>query len=178
MIVERRATNEEVTMTKIALALLLVISAATHTSAASVKTVQNLDINRYLGKWHEVARYPLFFQNGCKQSTATYKLIKSKKISVHNRCIKNGKKTEVKGDAIVKGPGKLAVKFSVFMPFRAPYWVLWVDPNYKVAVVGGPKSKNGWILARSPNPTQKQLAPALKALTDNGYKLDGLIWDK
>ncbi|MEP3232684.1 MAG: lipocalin family protein [Hyphomicrobiales bacterium] len=160
------------------LIVIAILFAASPTLAASVKTVQDLDLKRYLGTWHEVARYPLFFQKGCKQSKATYKLIGPKKISVHNRCIKNGKKTEVMGDAIVKGPGKLAVKFSVFMPFRAPYWVLWVDPNYEVAVVGGPKRKNGWILARSPNPSKKQLAPALKALTDNGYKLNGLIWDK
>ena len=160
------------------LLIIAVLLTASPAFAAGVKTVQNLDLNSYLGTWHEVARYPLFFQRGCKQSKATYKLINPKKISVHNRCIKNGKKTEIKGDAIVKGPGKLAVKFSVFMPFRAPYWVLWVDPNYKVAVVGGPNRKNGWILARSPNPSKDQLAPALKALTDNGYKLDGLIWDK
>lgn len=158
--------------------VIAILFAASPTLAAGVKTVQDLNLKRYLGKWHEVARYPLFFQKGCKQSKATYKLIGPKKISVHNRCIKNGKETEVMGDAIVKGPGKLAVKFSVFMPFRAPYWVLWVDPNYKIAVVGGPNRKNGWILARSPNPSKKQLAPALKALTDNGYTLNGLIWDK
>lgn len=156
--------------------LTAIVLFATPALSAGVKTVQDLDLKRYLGTWHEVARYPLFFQKGCKQSKATYTLVNPAKISVYNRCIKNGKKTEIKGDAIVKGPGKLAVKFSVFMPFRAPYWVLWVNKNYTVAVVGEPKRKNGWILARSPNPSKKQLAPALKALTDNGYKLDGLIW--
>jgi len=161
---------------RVILILTTLIFSVTQTFAAGVTTVQNLDLNRYIGKWHEVARYPLIFQKGCKQSTATYKLVNPKKISIHNRCIKNGKKTQIKGDAIVKGPGKLAVKFSVFMPFRAPYWVLWIDNNYQLAVVGGPNKKNGWILSRSPTPSKEQLAPALKALTKNGYKLDGLIW--
>lgn len=163
---------------RFAITIMVSVLLTSFSHAAGVKTVQDLDLSRYLGTWHEVARYPLFFQNGCTQSKATYKLLNASKISVHNQCIKNGKKIEIKGDAIVKAPGKLAVKFSRFMPFRAPYWVLWIDKNYTLAVVGEPKQKNGWILSRSRSPSKTQLAPALKALTDNGYKLDGLIWSK
>ena len=76
-------------------------------------TVQTqLDVNRYLGKWYEIARYPNRFERDCVGVTAEYSLRKNGKINVVNTCFKEvlgGRKKTAKGRAKVEGPGKLSV---------------------------------------------------------------------
>ena len=163
-------------MRQILLSLTLLL-ALVHTSLAEVKTVQRLDLQRYLGTWYEAARFPARFQRGCEDSKAIYAKLDDNQISVTNSCIRDGKKTVAKGNAIVRGPGMLAVKFSIFMPFRAPYWVLWVDDNYQTAVVGEPNRKFGWILVRDSNRSRSSLETAVKVFEKNGYDTSQLVWD-
>ena len=146
--------------------------------AAEVKSVSGLDLNRYLGTWHEVARYPFFFQRGCTQSKAEYAKLAEDRISVVNTCRRGGKTVTAKGDAIVSGPGKLRVAFSKLLPIRADYWVLYIDKTYSTAVVGSPNRRVGWILSRSPNRSRNSLEPALAALRRNGYDLSRLEFEK
>lgn len=145
--------------------------------AAEVKAVESFNLNRYLGTWHEIARFPARFQRGCKDAKAVYKKINATKISVLNSCKRNGSISTADGNAIVKGTGKLGVKFSVFQPFRAPYWVLWIDDGYQTVAVGEPGRKFGWILSRSPNRSKASVAEAVAAFERNGYKTNKLIWD-
>ena len=52
-------------------------------------TVPKVELPRYMGKWHEVARLPMFFQRGCVESTAEYSIKDDGAVSVINRCLKN-----------------------------------------------------------------------------------------
>jgi apolipoprotein D and lipocalin family protein len=145
--------------------------------AGEVKAVTQFDLNRYLGTWHEIARFPARFQRGCSNAKAVYAKVDTKKISVVNTCTRNGKTASADGDAIVKGAGKLGVKFSVLQPFRAPYWVLWIDKGYQTVAVGEPGKKFGWILSRSATRSRASVAEAIKAFEQNGYDTTKLIWN-
>ncbi|MEM8837536.1 MAG: lipocalin family protein [Pseudomonadota bacterium] len=140
-------------------------------------TVEQLDVARYLGTWHEVARFPVFYQVGCSDATAIYKQVDEVNYSVTNTCKRGSRTVEINGDAVVSGVGKFKVKFSSFLTFRAEYWVMWVSPNYQMAVVGVPKGNRGWILARSQNPPQRLLRQALLVFEKNGYDVSDLIWN-
>ncbi|MEM8796148.1 MAG: lipocalin family protein [Pseudomonadota bacterium] len=144
---------------------------------ARIMTVETLDVARYLGTWHEVARFPVFYQLGCSDSTAIYKQVDEVNYSVTNTCKHGSRTVEINGDAVVSGVGKFKVKFSSFFTFRAEYWVMWVSPNYQLAVVGVPKGNRGWILARSQNPSPQLLNKALLILEKNGYDVSDLIWN-
>ena len=174
---KRRDREGVFTMKRGLMALFLVVMLPVPALRAEVRAVTGLDLGRYLGTWHEVARYPMFFQRGCSKSKAVYGRLGEDRISVTNSCLRNGRIAVAEGDAIVKGPGKLAVSFSRVMPFRADYWVLYFDRDYRTAVVGSPGQRFGWILSRSPDRTRESLAPALAALEANGYDLSKLIWD-
>jgi len=52
-------------------AVLLMLSgcAAQH---PPLPTVEYVDLDRYLGTWYEIARYPAPFQEGCVATSATY----------------------------------------------------------------------------------------------------------
>ena len=135
--------------------------------------VAERDLDRYLGKWYEIARFPNRFEKGCEGVTAEYALRADGKVSVLNTCRVGAPDGEVKqadGQAKVVGPGKLSVTFVPWLPFaRGDYWVLYLDADYTLAVVGAPRGTTGWILARTPSISPEARSMAEKALVRNGY---------
>jgi apolipoprotein D and lipocalin family protein len=118
---------------------------------STLRSVPELDLNRYLGTWHEIAKYPVSFERGMTDVTATYSLREDGKIRVENAGYRDGKRKSAKARAWVPDPKRPAeLKVSFFWPFRANYWVIALDPNYQWAIVGEPKRRYLWILARNP----------------------------
>ena len=134
---------------------------------------ESLDLDRYLGLWYEIARFPNRFERDCAGVTAEYGLRPDGRISVLNTCRKGSPDGPVKtaeGVAEVVAPGKLTVSFVPWSPFaRGDYWVLHVDPAYSVAVVGEPSGRTGWILARDPAPDPAKYDKAISVLQTMGY---------
>lgn len=137
----------------------------------SVQT--DLNLQKYLGKWYEIARFPNRFEVGCVGVTAEYSMRDDGKVKVLNTCRQgtlDGKVEQAEGQASVVGPGKLSVTFVPWLPFaKGDYWVLYVDKEYSLAVVGEPKGRTGWVLARSPKISAATYDKALKVLQQNGY---------
>ena len=71
------------------------------TSVGKAQAVQSVDLNRYAGKWYEIARLPMFFQRNCASDvTATYTLQATGKVEVNNQCMgKDGKPMQSIGEA-------------------------------------------------------------------------------
>ncbi|WP_342076310.1 lipocalin family protein [Yoonia sp. SS1-5] len=135
------------------------------------------DPARYTGLWYEVARFPVPFEAGCVGVTAEYGLRSDGTVSVLNTCRNpdGSIKSTIAGSAEIVGPGRLKVSFPT-VPFgAADYWVLWVDADYRTAVVGAPNGRSGWILNRDPEIPPDRLAAARSVLAFNGYKLDRLM---
>lgn len=125
---------------------------------STVKTVSSVDLNRYKGKWYEIAKYPNKFQKQCAgNTTAEYRLKRGGKIEVVNRCVtSSGQTEEAKGEAKVVDKStnaKLKVRFAPgFLSFIpsvwGDYWIIDLDPEYRWAAVGDPKREYFWILSR------------------------------
>lgn len=145
---------------------------------APIATVEALDLQRYSGLWYEIARFPNRFERNCFAVTAEYTPRPDGTIGVRNSCRKgatDGALDVAEGSARVEGVGRLSVNFVSFLPFiRGDYFVLDVTPDYRMAVVGEPGRDYGWILARSPNLSDRDYARALGVLERNGYRTDGL----
>ena len=132
---------------------------AKSTGIGKAQAVQSVDLNRYAGKWYEIARLPMFFQRNCTSDvTATYTLQPTGKVEVNNQCMgKDGKPMQSIGEASKNGDSgsKLKVTFLPqglrWLPVgKADYWVLDLNPNYNHALVGTPNQKYLWILSRTP----------------------------
>ncbi|RMG38589.1 MAG: hypothetical protein D6720_00955 [Gammaproteobacteria bacterium] len=156
---------------------------------APLPTVEKVDLSRYVGTWHEVARMPNRFQDQCVgEVTATYRLRPDGMIDVLNRCrLADGSYDEAQGLARVVGPAthaKLEVSFfSLFgwRPFWGDYWIIALDPDYRYAVVAEPGRRYAWILARD-SALDEVLQPEMRqrlreVLHRAGYEPDDLIWD-
>lgn len=143
------------------------------------EVVESVDLNRYQGKWFEVARLPNRFQTNCFDSTAEYTLQKDGKVKVINRCTKlGGKPTESEGTAWSTNPpanSKLKVRF--FWPFSGDYWVLALDQDYRWVIVGGSDYKYLWILSREIPLDGALLQNLLDIVAKKGYDTSKLIFD-
>ncbi len=130
-------------------------------SRQPLPTVPSVDLARYAGTWHEIARLPMWFQRHCVDSKAIYTILDNNKVHVHNECVTDsGTLDQVDGVATVidrTTNARLAVTFDNFFarlvgPSRhGNYWILDLDPDYQVAMVGTPNRRYLWILSRTPN---------------------------
>jgi apolipoprotein D and lipocalin family protein len=152
-------------------------ASASNSNPAEVQVVKEVDLNRYIGKWYEIALIPVWFQKDCYSgSTAEYSLTEGGEINVVNRCCtREGTLKEANGRAWMVDkncPAKLKVGFfSVlgFFPFKGDYWIIDLDPEYRYVVIGHPTRKLGWILSRTPALPQETLNGIAERLTQNGY---------
>jgi lipocalin len=123
------------------------------TQSSAMKTVDKVDLERYMGKWYEIARFPHSFEKGLVGVSATYSLKKNGKVEVINQGFKGsltGKMKRAKGFAKVPDPnvpGRLMVYF--FWPFGGEYLILDLDENYQYVLVGSSSKNYLWILSRS-----------------------------
>lgn len=165
-------------------AVLTLAMAATPVAAAANQPVPQLDLQRYLGTWHEIARLPMFFQRNCvDQVTATYTARPDGTIEVRNACrTGSGSIAESVGAArrVEGAPGQLEVRFAPgwlsWLPMVwADYWVVDLDPQYRWAVVGGPSRKYMWVLSRTPSMDAALLEGVKQRARERGYPVDQLI---
>lgn len=143
---------------------------------APVASVASVDLGRYAGKWYEIASFPMFFQRQCVGDTsASYALDAEGRVEVRNRCRTENGFDEAKGVAtVVEGWRNSRLKVSFFWPFKADYWVLGLDDDYRWAVVGNPNRKYLWVLSRTPQLPKPLLDAALAAAAAQGYDLSQL----
>ena len=140
--------------------------------SSDLTTVSVVDLDRYLGKWYEIARYPNRFQKQCVgDTTATYSLREDGKVVVVNICRKaDGSLSNAKGTArVVDNQTKAKLKVTFFWPFSGDYWIIGLDPDYRWAVVGEPTRKYLWILAREPHMSDAEYSKALQIVREKGF---------
>ena len=147
-------------------------------TSPELQVVPHVDIDRYLGKWYEIALYPNWFEKGCFRSTAFYEKLDNGQIKVTNRCrmyASDGELNEAIGKATIvdkRTNAKLKVQF--FWPFKGDYWIIDLDKNYQYAVVSEPARQYLWILSRSPNIDHQILEKLKNKIRDRGFDLSYL----
>ena len=165
------------------LLLCAVLAAAAATAYASpavsdLPTVAHVDLQRYLGRWYEIARYPNRFEKQCDRDvTATYSLRPDGRINVLNACVKaDGTPYNATGWAkVVDTATNAKLKVTFFWPFFGNYWVLELGQNYDYAVIGEPSRGYLWILSRSPQMSPEQYASIISRLAARGYDAGKLL---
>ena len=141
------------------LALALACTLGWGQSASPLKPIDHLDVQRYVGRWYEIAKYPNRFQKQCASDTsADYAQMPDGRFSVLNQCRQaDGDWQKALGVARPAGDGasaKLKVRFAPawlsFLPFVwGDYWVVDIDDGYTLVAVSEPQREFLWILSRT-----------------------------
>jgi len=147
---------------------------------AGVKPVQDFEVNRYLGKWYEIARLDHSFERGLSQVTAEYSLRDDGGVKVLNRGFSAKKKEwdEAEGKAYFVGSDDEGfLKVSFFGPFYGSYIVFELDKeNYQYSFVSGPDTSYLWLLARSPTVSESVLEQFEVRASALGFDTKNLIY--
>jgi apolipoprotein D and lipocalin family protein len=152
-----------------------------------LETVSYVDLDRYIGKWYEIARLEQRFQKGCINSTAEYSYRDDGDIRVVNRCeLKNKDKIkEATGRAWVKDKetnAKLRVQFiltGIKLSFLSgKYWILDLAPDYSYAIVGDPSREYFWLLSRTPTMDDALLEKLMTKAEALGYTPEDFIFNQ
>jgi apolipoprotein D and lipocalin family protein len=146
---------------------------------AGITPVENFQVERYLGRWYEIARLDHSFERGLTRVTADYSRRDDGGIRVINRgwSATKGRWQAAEGRAyFVNGPEQGFLKVSFFGPFYGAYVIVDLHhEGYHYALVCGPDKSYLWILARTPQleaGVQEALITRAAAL---GFATDKLI---
>lgn len=145
-----------------------------------VKPVQNFLINKYLGKWYEIARLDHSFEKGLTQVTANYTLLDDGGIKVVNRGYSASDKSwkEAEGKAyFANNSDQGYLKVSFFGPFYGSYIIFALDhEKYQYSLVCGPDKSYLWILSRTPWITESIKTMLIKKAESLGFATNKLIF--
>jgi len=138
--------------------------------------VSRVELEKYLGKWYEVAHLPFRFEDGCTDITATYGLNKDGTVSVLNECLKEGKLKRSKGKAkIVDKTTNAKLKVTFFWPFYGDYWIINMGKDYDYSVVGTPNRRYLWILNRTQHMDDALYSQLIESVKSKGFDVNKLI---
>jgi apolipoprotein D and lipocalin family protein len=148
-------------------------------------TTSKVDLGRYAGRWHEIARLPTPFQKNNEAAIADYGMNPNGTLSVHNIAVRpDGTRHDIKGSAKVLNPPantRLAVRFDTWfgplipVPKEGNYWILHIDEGYQEAIVGTPDRRFLWLLARTPQIPPNRSATLIKKAETLGFDVSRLI---
>lgn len=145
--------------------------------AEEAQVVKSVDLARYMGKWYEIAAFPMWFERGCTCSVAEYTL-QGDIVLVRNSCRKDSRdgklKTATAKAWAVEGTNNAKLKVQFFWPFRADYWIIALDADYRYAMVGHPKRKYLWILSRTSVMDERLYDELVETAKVKGYEVNKL----
>lgn len=144
-----------------------------------ITPVKSFELNRYLGKWYEIARLDHSFEEGLTHVTAHYSLDDDGNLTVINRGYDAEKSewSEAKGTAkFVGSPDVGFLKVSFFGPFYGSYIVFELDEDYQHAFVAGPNTDYLWLLSRQPTAPDALIQKFESQARTLGFPIDQLIY--
>jgi len=144
-----------------------------------VVAVKPFKLDKYLGKWYEIARFDYRFENNLDNTTAEYSLNDDGSVKVVNRGYnyKKDEYEEATGKAVfVEAEDEAKLKVSFWGPFYSAYNVIAIDPKYKYAMVTGDDLKHLWILSRKTSIPEDIKLSFLQQVLALGYDVSQLVW--
>lgn len=162
-------------------------------AGAPLVTMPRVELERYAGRWYEVARLPTLFEHRCAgQPSATYRRRVHARgeaaLEVINQCTApNGELREARGVArVVPGSGGARLKVNLLpeglqwlgvFPFAwSDYWILHVDDRYSEALVGNPERTHLWVLARRPDLPPERTQALIERARQQNFPVDRLVF--
>ncbi|KAG4991096.1 hypothetical protein AAZX31_09G092100 [Glycine max] len=149
-----------------------------------MEVVKGLDLQRYMGRWYEIASFPSRNQPKDGENTrATYTLRNDGTVQVLNETWSNGKRGYIQGTAYKVDPksdeAKFKVKFYIppflpIIPINGDYWVLFTDDEYQYALIGQPSRNYLWILSRKPHLDDEIYNELVQRAKNVGYDVSKL----
>ena len=147
-------------------------------SAKPIYTVNNVDLDRFMGDWFVIASIPTFIEKDAFNALESYQRNADGTVATtftFNKGGFDGKlKTYHPKGFVVEGSGNAVWKMQFVWPFKAEYRIIYLTEDYGQTVIGRSKRDYVWIMARVPSIPEDDYNRILTFLKDQGYNLDNL----
>lgn len=159
-------------------ALLLVLAVGllagcTTTPRPPLRTVPRVDLERYLGDWYVIANIPYVLENGKVATLDRYAKRpdgRMDNIFIFRKGSFDAPEQQWRGISWVYNHVTNAEwRVQFIWPFRVPYLVIDLDPDYRWAVIGHPSRNYLWVLARGRSLPDDVYAGILTRAAAQGY---------
>ena len=157
---------------------MIFLSGCKQEEIGDLPTVSSVDVNRYIGKWFEIASLPQVFQAGCNCTQAEYDINSDGSIKVINTCklfAPTGPVSRITGKAVPEaGSNNAKLKVSFFgnnnPDLASNYWIIELAEDYSYAVVGDPTFSTLWILCRERTMDATQYQGIIDRMSELGFE--------
>ncbi len=160
------------------LILSLAVLTACQEDEIPLKTVQKVDLERFMGDWHVVAIIPNFIERNAVNGVESYTLNEDGHVDIRYT-FRIGDATGKKKEMTAKGfiydtetNAEWRVQF--LWPFKLPYLVIDLDPEYRYTVIGVPNRKYAWVMSRKPEIDSDVYEGILQRMESQGYDVESL----
>lgn len=162
-----------------------ILTACSWAKENEIRTVDYVDVPKYVGKWYAISAMPQFFTRKCVGQTAEYGIINTQTISVLNTCLKEKGKSTIKGEAVVANAqtnAELDVRFDNFFTrvFRVvgDYNIIKLDKDYRYVTIGSRDRKSLWIMSRTPTMPKEVYEEYVKDASSQDFPISKLVLSK
>lgn len=165
--------------TLIALAAMALAGCTTMPHQLPLRTVEHVELNRFMGDWYVIGTIPWFVEKNNVGTMDIYRLRPDGKIDIryafHKKSLE-APRQEMKATATVvnaKTNAEWAVQF--LWPFKAPFLVIDLSPDYSQTTIGYPDRSLIWIMSRKPVMSEQDYANALESARKQGYDTSRIV---
>ena len=138
-----------------------------------IHTVENVDLNRFMGDWYVIANIPTFIEKDAYNATETYRLEDDGTVATtfrFNKGSMDGPLKEYHPRGFIRDKESNAVWAMQFIwPFKAEYRIVYLSDDYSKTVIGRSKRDYVWIMARKPSISEEDYAAIVDFLQEQGY---------
>ena len=162
------------------LLITLLCASSLYAQENQMKTVDYVDIERFMGKWFVTAIVPNMIENGATNASDIYELNSDGTIAITYDAIKDGKKKQIKQKGIIINKESNA-EWSIqmkkpYIPFlKFPFKIILIDNDYNYMAVGYPDNKMGWMMSREVEMEEALYNNILTELIDFGYTKEQFV---
>jgi len=160
------------TLTNTWLGLALVFTVTACSSPETLKTVDHVDLQRFMGKWYVIANIPTAIEKGAHNAVESYRLDDDGSIETTFTFRDGSFDGELKTyhpRGFVRAESNAVWGMQFVWPIKADYRIVYLDDDYKVTVIGRNKRDYVWIMARKPDIPDAEYAKILDMLGSVGY---------
>ena len=143
-----------------------------------MKTVDHVDIDRFMGPWYVIANIPTFLEKDAHNAVETYTLNDDGTIATHFTFRKggfDGKVKEYNPKAFITDTETNALWGMRFVwPIKADYRIIYVDEDYTQTVIGRQSRDYVWITAKTPTIPEEDYDRLVDFIATFGYDMSKL----
>ncbi len=152
---------------------LALLSACTGGPKVEMRTVEKVDLPRFMGPWYVIANIPTFIEKGAHNAVESYKLAADGTIETtftFRDGAFDGKEKTYNPRGFVLDHGSNALWGMRFIwPIKADYRIVYLNDDYSQTIIGRQKRDFVWIMARTPTLPEADYQRLLQFVAGLGY---------